>query len=69
MKRNFNFRILAGSLAALILSACNDDSMETPVAAEQQAQSQKIDQPNDLEKVCYYVDQYWSSSSVLLTSL
>ncbi len=69
MKRNFNFRILAGAFAALLLSACNDDSMETPVAAEQQTQSQKIDQPNDLEKVCYYVDQYWSSSSVLLTSL
>jgi len=69
MKRNFNFRILAGAFTALILSACNDDSMETPVAAEQQTESQKIDQPNDLEKVCYYVDQYWSSSSVLLTSL
>ncbi|SEM60809.1 metalloprotease [Chryseobacterium taichungense] len=69
MKRNFNFRIIAGAFAALFLSACNDDSMETPAATEQQTQSQKIDQPNDLEKVCYYVDQYWSSSSVLLTSL
>lgn len=69
MKRNFNFRILAGAFATLVLFACNDDSMETPVAPEQQSLSQKIDQPNDLEKVCYYVDQYWSSSSVLLTSL
>lgn len=69
MKRNFNFRIIAGSIAALFLSACNDESLETPVQPEQQTESLKIDQPNDLEKVCYYVDQYWSSSSVLLTSL
>ncbi|SDI30343.1 hypothetical protein SAMN05421846_10669 [Chryseobacterium taeanense] len=69
MKRNFNFRIIAGAIAALFLSACNDESLETPVQPEQQAQSLKIDQPNDFEKVCYYVDQYWSSSSVLLTSL
>lgn len=69
MKRNFNFRIIAGSIAALFLSACNDESLETAVQPEQQAESLKIDQPNDLEKVCYYVDQYWSSSSVLLTSL
>jgi Predicted metalloprotease len=69
MKRNFNFRIIAGSIAALFLSACNDESLETPVQLEQQTESLKIDQPNDLEKVCYYVDQYWSSSSVLLTSL
>ncbi|NML58196.1 neutral zinc metallopeptidase [Chryseobacterium cheonjiense] len=70
MKRNFNFRIIAGAIAALSLSACNDDSLETPVQPEQQqAESQKIDQPNALEKVCYYVDQNWSSSSVLLTSL
>jgi hypothetical protein len=43
--------------------------METPVQPEQQAENLKPEQPNALEKVCYYVDQYWSSSSVLLTSL
>ncbi len=70
MKRNFNFRLIAGAIAALSLSACNDDSLETPVQPEQQqAESLKIDQPNALEKVCYYVDQNWSSSAVLLTSL
>lgn len=69
MKRNFNFRILAGAIAALSLSACNDESLETPVQPEQQTESQKIEQPNALEKVCYYVDENWSSSAVLLTYL
>ncbi|MDQ1159888.1 hypothetical protein QE422_000256 [Chryseobacterium sp. SORGH_AS 447] len=69
MKRNFSFPILLGVIAALSLSACNDDTMDTPVQPEQQTENLKIDQPNALEKVCYYVDQYWSSSSVLLTSL
>lgn len=69
MKRNIHFPILLGAIAALSLSACNDDTMETPLPAEQQTENLKIDQPNALEKVCYYVDQYWSSSSVLLTSL
>ncbi len=69
MKRNFNFRILAGAIAALSLSACNDESLETPVQPEQQTESQKIEQPDALEKVCYYVDQNWSSSAVLLTNL
>lgn len=69
MKRNFKFRILAGAIAALSLSACNDDTLETPVQPEQQTESQRIEQPNALEKVCYYVDQNWSSSAVLLTSL
>ncbi len=69
MKRNFSFPILLGAIAALSLSACNDDTMDTPVQPEQQTENLKIDQPNALEKVCYYVDQYWSSSAVLLTSL
>jgi uncharacterized protein len=69
MKRNIHFPILLGALAAFSLSACNDDTMETPVQPVQQAESLTIDQPNALEKVCYYVDQYWSSSSVLLASL
>lgn len=69
MKINFHFPILLGAIAALSLSACNDDSMETSVQPEKQTESLKIDQPNALEKVCYYVDQYWSSSAVLLTSL
>jgi hypothetical protein len=69
MKRNIHFPILLGAIAALSLSACNDDTMETPALPDQQTESLTIDQPNALEKVCYYVDQYWSSSSVLLTSL
>lgn len=69
MKRKIQFPILLGVIAALSLSACNDDTMETPVQPEQQAENLKPEQPNALEKVCYYVDQYWSSSSVLLTSL
>ncbi len=69
MKRNFHFPIVLGAIAVFSLSACNDDTMETPVQQEQQTENLKIDQPNELEKVCYYVDQYWSSSSVLLTSL
>lgn len=69
MKRNINFRILAGAFAALFLSACNDESLETPVQPDHQSESQKIEQPTALEKVCYYVDQYWSSSAVLLTYL
>lgn len=69
MKKKLHFPILLGAIAALSLSACNDDTMETPVQQEQQAESLKIDQPNELEKVCYYVDQYWSSSAVLTTTL
>ena len=69
MKTNFNFRLLAVAFAVFSLSACNDDNLETPVQPEQQTENLKIDQPNELEKVCYYVDQYWSSSSVLATSL
>ncbi len=69
MKRNLLFPIVLGAIAAISLSACNDDSLETPVQQEQQTENLKIDQPNELEKVCYYVDQYWSSSSVLSTSL
>ncbi len=69
MKRNFYFPILWGAIAALSLSACNDDNIETPVQPEQQTKNLRIDQPNALEKVCYYVDQNWSPSAVLLTSL
>ncbi|MCF2220949.1 MULTISPECIES: metalloprotease [Chryseobacterium] len=69
MKRKIQFPILLGAIAALSLSACNDDTMETPVQQEQKAESLKPEQPNGLEKVCYYVDNNWSSSSVLLTSL
>ncbi|WEK68700.1 MAG: metalloprotease [Candidatus Chryseobacterium colombiense] len=69
MKKNFHFPIVLGAIAALSLSACNDDTLETPVQQEQQAENLKIDQPNELEKVCYYVDQYWSSSAVLTTTL
>lgn len=69
MKRNFYFPLLVGAIAGLSLSACNDDSMESPVQTEQQPENLKIEQPNALEKVCYYVDQYWNSTAVLTTSL
>ncbi|KIC61924.1 neutral zinc metallopeptidase [Chryseobacterium taiwanense] len=69
MKRKLHFPIVLGAIAALSLSACNDDTLETPVQQEQQTENLKIDQPNELEKVCYYVDQYWSSSAVLTTTL
>ncbi|GAA5092328.1 metalloprotease [Chryseobacterium ginsengisoli] len=69
MKIKFHFPIVLGAIAVLSLSACNDDTLETPVQQEQQTDNLKIDQPNELEKVCYYVDQYWSSSAVLTTTL
>jgi len=69
MKRSLNFCLLAGAIAVFSLTACNDDNLETPVSQEQQTQTGKIEQPGELEKICYYVDQYWSSSSVLTTSL
>lgn len=69
MKKIFHFPLVLGAVAALSLSACNDDTMETPVQQERQTENLKIDQPNELEKVCYYVDQNWSSSAVLTTTL
>jgi len=69
MKNNINSRIFAGALALISLSACKDDTMEDSVLPEQQAEFSKIEQPNKLEKTCYYVDQYWTSSSVLKTTL
>ncbi|SDQ47568.1 Predicted metalloprotease [Chryseobacterium soldanellicola] len=69
MKRSLNFCLLAGAFAVFSLTACNDDNLETPVSQDPQAQTGKIEQPGELEKICYYVDQYWSSSSVLTTSL
>lgn len=68
MKRNFNFCLLAGAFAVFSLSACNDDTMETPVSGSQ-TENLKPEQPGELEKICYYVDQYWSSNAVLTTSL
>ena len=69
MKRNFNFRALAGAFAVLILASCNNDNVEDSVLPEAQSENLKLDQPNELEKVCYYVDQYWSSAAVLKTTL
>lgn len=68
MKRNFNFCLLAGVFAVFSLSACNNDTMEESVS-EAQTENLKPEQPGDLEKICYYVDQYWSSNAVLTTSL
>lgn len=69
MKRNFNFCLLAGAIAAFSLTACNDDKMEETVLPESQNQNLKIDQPGDLQKQCSYVDQNWSSTAVLKTTL
>lgn len=69
MKFNFNSCLFAGALAAFSLTGCRDDKMEESVLPETQTESSKIEQPGELEKVCYYVDQYWSSSSVLKTAL
>lgn len=69
MKRNFNFRVLAGAFAVFTLAACNNDNVEDTVLPEAQVDNLKLDQPNELEKVCYYVDQYWSSAAVLKTTL
>ncbi|CAM2790368.1 metalloprotease [Chryseobacterium flavum] len=68
MKKTFNFCLLAGLIAASALTSCSDDKMEETVLPEQTS-SAKIDQPGDLEKICYYVDNYWSSTAVLKTSL
>ncbi|MDR6921516.1 MULTISPECIES: metalloprotease [Chryseobacterium] len=69
MKFNFNSCLFAGALAAFLLTGCRDDKMEESVLPETQTESSKIEQPGELEKVCYYVDQYWSSSSILKTAL
>lgn len=56
-------------MAVFSLTACNDDQREDTVLPESQTESAKIEQPGDLEKICAYVDQYWSSTAVLKTSL
>ncbi|MDR6546056.1 hypothetical protein J2810_002107 [Chryseobacterium rhizosphaerae] len=68
MKKNLNFCLVAGFIAAFSLTSCSDDKMEETVSPEQ-ASSAKIDQPGDLEKICYYVDNNWNSTAVLKTSL
>jgi len=68
MKRNFNFCLLAGAMAVLSLTACNDDNFET-TSQELQTENAKIEQPGEIEKICAYVDQYWSSTAVLTTAL
>lgn len=69
MKRNFNFCLLAGAVAVFSLTACNDDKMEETVLPESQTENLKMEQPGDLQKQCSYVDQNWSSSAVLKTTL
>lgn len=69
MKRNFNLCLLAGAIAVSSLTACSDDKMDDNVLPQQEAQSAKIEQPGAIEKICAYVDNYWSSSSVLKTTL
>jgi hypothetical protein len=65
MKRNFNLCLIAGAIAVTSLTACSDDKMEDTVLPQQE--SAKIQQPDAREKVCYYVDNNWSSSSVLVS--
>ncbi|SHM60177.1 neutral zinc metallopeptidase [Chryseobacterium polytrichastri] len=69
MKKNFNFCLVAGAIAAFSLTACNDDKMEETVLPESKTENLKIEQPGDLQKQCSYVDQNWSSSAVLKTAL
>ncbi|PKF72878.1 metalloprotease [Chryseobacterium sp. PMSZPI] len=69
MKKNFNLCFLAGVIAVSTLTACSDDKMEDTVLPEKQTLSAKIEQPGPLEKVCYYVDNNWSNTSVLLNGL
>ncbi|AKK72413.1 metalloprotease [Chryseobacterium gallinarum] len=68
MKRNFNLCFLAGAIAVSSLTACSDDKMDDTVQPQENL-SAKIEQPGDREKVCYYVDNNWSSTAVLLTGL
>lgn len=69
MKTNLKFCLVAGTIAVFSLTACNDDKMEDVVLPEARTESARIEQPGELEKICYYVDQYWSSAAVLKTAL
>lgn len=69
MKKSLNFCFLAGAAAVLSLSACTDEKMEDSVLPQAQNASAKIEQPGDIEKICSYVDQNWSSTAVLKTTL
>lgn len=69
MKKSLNFCFLAGAFAVLSLTACTDEKMEDNVLPQPQNESAKIEQPGEIEKICSYVDQYWSSTAVLKTTL
>ncbi|MGL6128096.1 metalloprotease [Chryseobacterium artocarpi] len=69
MKKNFNLCLIAGAIAGSFLTACSDDKMEDTVLPQQETLNAKIDQPGDLEKICYYVDNNWNSTAVLKTTL
>jgi hypothetical protein len=69
MKKSLNFCFLAGAFAVLSLTACTDEKMEDNVLPQPQNESAKIEQPGEKEKTCSYVDQYWSSTAVLKTTL
>lgn len=69
MKRKIHFCLLAGAIGAFSLTACNDEKMEDNALPQTQTESAKIDQPGDLQKQCSYVDQNWSSTAVLKTTL
>lgn len=66
--KTFNFRTMASAFAILALAACNDDRQEIQEEA-QLSNSAKIEQPENNEKSCSYVDQNWSSTAYLTTSL
>lgn len=59
---------MASAFAILALAACNDDRQEIQEEA-QLSNSAKIEQPENNEKSCSYVDQNWSSTAYLTTSL
>jgi hypothetical protein len=69
MKRNFKFCLLAGAAAVFSLTACSDDRIEESAQPNDKTETAKIEQPGDLQKQCSYVDQNWSSTAVLKTTL
>lgn len=68
MKTNLKFCFVA-VIAIFLLTACNDDRLENNTPSNAKPGNIKIEQPGNLEKFCSFVDQNWSSSSVLKTVL
>ncbi|SMC92147.1 metalloprotease [Chryseobacterium sp. YR221] len=70
MKKIFNTCLLvAGSFAVFSLTACSDDKMEESTSPETQTLNAKLDQPNEFEKACSFVDMNWSFTAILKATL